>query len=123
MKRAKDEEFKIQAAFINYVRLAHPNVLLTISPAGFIMSAGMAMKMSRMGYTKGTPDVMFFEPRGCFHGLFIEFKTPKGKTQPSQVEFITKLQARGYWCNICRSSEEGITALEEYLALSHNSLD
>lgn len=108
-------EYRIQADFIRYLELMYPDILRTISPAGFIMSAGMAMKMMRMGYRKGTPDVMVFEPRGNWHGLFIEFKDPKGVTSDAQKVFHSALRDRGYCCVVCHSTEEAILTTTQYL--------
>jgi hypothetical protein len=98
-----------------YLELMHPDALYTISPAGFIMSAGMAMKMMRMGYRKGTPDVLIFEPRASSHGFFIEFKDPKGKTSESQETFLRLARFRGYHTAVCFSTSSAITELEKYL--------
>lgn len=117
----KQSEFSIQAAFVLQVQLSYPDLLFTISPAGFIMSAGQAMKMMRMGYRKGTPDVLIFEPRGPFHGLLIEFKAPGGVISDSQREFMRLATDRGYKCHFCFSTAEGITVLREYL-ISPNPL-
>lgn len=111
----KISEYHIQAAFIRYLDLMHPDLLYTISPAGFIMSAGQAMKMVRMGYRKGTPDVLIFEPRASRHGFFIEFKALGGKVSESQIEFLGLARDRGYHTAICYSDTEAIKALEEYL--------
>jgi len=116
MSRAKDE-FKIQADFVRYVELMYPDLLYTISPAGFIMSAGMAMKMVRMGYRKGTPDILFFEPRGAYHGFLMEIKTQDGKTSEAQETFLGLAREREYAIAICRSVDEAISALRRYLAV------
>jgi hypothetical protein len=113
---SRQSEYQIQAAFIRYLELMYPDMLYTISPAGFIMSPGMARKMMNMGYRKGTPDVLIFEPRGSWHGFFIEFKTPKGKTSESQFEFLESARARCYYTRICYSSTEAIQVLESYLS-------
>jgi len=108
-------EYQIQSAFIRYLDLMYPDLLYTISPAGFIMSAGMAMKMMRMGYRKGTPDVMIFEPRGSLHGFFIEFKCPGDKTSESQDLFLALARSRGYGTAVCFDAASAITLLDEYL--------
>jgi hypothetical protein len=117
MIKSADPEFRIQAAFIQYVELMHPTLLYTISPAGFIMSAGMGMKMVRMGYRKGTPDITFYEPRGSYHGLLIEFKAPGGTVSDAQKDFIQQADDRGYKTAICFSTAQGIAILDEYLRL------
>ena len=109
-------EYQIQTAFVNYLQLKHPDLLYTISPAGFIMSAGMAMKMMRMGYRKGTPDLTIYEPRGQYHGLFLEFKKPGGKVSPEQITFLLTAREKGYAAFDTHSTEEAISLLEGYLA-------
>lgn len=108
-------EYAIQSAFIRYMELMHPDILLTISPAGFIMSAGMARKMVNMGYRKGTPDVLIFEPRATSHGFFIEFKAPGGKTSESQESFLALARQKGYGTAVCFDTASAITIIEEYL--------
>lgn len=108
-------EFKIQADFVLQTQLQYPGLLFTISPAGFIMSAGQAMKMARLGYRAGTPDVLFFEPRGIFHGLLIEFKAPRGTISDAQREFVRLAQERGYKCHFCYSTAQGIEVLDTFL--------
>jgi hypothetical protein len=108
-------EYAIQSAFIRYLELMYPDLLYTISPAGFIMSAGMAMKMMRMGYRKGTPDLMIFEPRGPWHGLLIEFKDPKGTVSEAQATFLAEAQVRDYQIAVCYSTNSAIALIEQYL--------
>ena len=112
---SRQSEYQIQAAFIRYIELMYPDMLYTISPAGFIMSPGMARKMMAMGYTKGTPDVMIFEPRGNQHGFFIEFKAQGGKTSESQDIFLASLRSRNYHIAVCFSTAAAIQVLESYL--------
>lgn len=115
--KATDPEFRIQAAFITTVELCYPDLLATIAPSGFIMSAGMAMKMMRMGYRKGTPDWLCLEPRGPFFGLLIEFKAPRGTISDAQREFAHLAQRRGYKVAFCFSTSASLAILAEYLRL------
>lgn len=117
MIKATDPEFKIQSEFITYLKMKYPDLLYTISPAGFIMSAGMAMKMMRMGYQKGTPDLLILEPRASYHGLLIEFKAPGGTTSPNQDTFLAQAAKRLYKVHVCYSVDEAIKHAEWYLTL------
>lgn len=118
MIKAKDPEFKIQADFVQQVRLFYPDLLFTISPAGFIMSAGMGMKMMRLGYTKGTPDVLIFEPRGPYHGFLFEFKAPGGKISPEQVDFMSRARKCGYAVAVVYETTFACALLAGYLKLA-----
>jgi len=113
---ARRDEYAIQSAFVRYLELMYPELLYTISPAGFIMSAGMAMKMMRMGYRKGTPDLTIYEPRGEWHGLFIEFKDPKGTVSEQQRKFLDQAFENGYHTAVCYSTDQAIKTLTDYLS-------
>lgn len=76
---------------------------------------GQQMKVNRQGYTAGVPDLFIYEPRGPFSGLAIEFKSANGRLNPKQVEFIEKLNARGYRAEVARSVEEAKSICQEYL--------
>jgi hypothetical protein len=109
-------EAEIQTKLVTYLTIQHPRILFTISPAGFIQSAGMAKRSKAMGYRKGTPDLLFFEPRAWFHGLLVELKAG---TQPSdeQRAFIRQAVDRGYATAVCYSYEEARDTIENYLGL------
>jgi hypothetical protein len=118
---ARNDVYAIQSAFIRYLELMYPDLLYTISPAGFIMSAGMAMKMMRMGYRKGTPDLTIYAPRGGYHGLFIEFKDPKGTVSEQQRKFLDQAFENGYATAVCYSCDEAIGILTSYLSSASSS--
>ncbi|MDD4352281.1 MAG: VRR-NUC domain-containing protein [Candidatus Gracilibacteria bacterium] len=90
-------------------------MLITISPAGLIMSIGMAMKMKKMGYMKGTPDIMIFRPTDVYHGLFLEFKKPGGVISEEQKDFLAELKRLRYKTKVVYSTDEAINTLEMYL--------
>ena len=84
---------------------------------------GTAKKMKMMGYIRGCPDIMIFEPHGKFAGLFIELKVPAvpgiqkaGKISPWQAEFLEKLQANGFEAVIAFGAREAIEMIDDYMA-------
>jgi hypothetical protein len=52
-----------------------------------------------------------------FHSLRIEFKTEKGKQQPSQKEWQELVEKYGNKYVICRSFDEFRNTIKQYLAL------
>lgn len=125
-KRKLGPEEAIQQGFIEETYRLYPvgtdrEILLTCSPAGYKMPKLMRIKFSqwaaKMGYRKGTLDVTILEPRGEYHGLFIEFKSPKGSLEPEQKEVIRLLQARGYAVAVCKSIEHANKVRDWYLGL------
>ena len=112
-KKNSDLEYQYQCAVKKYLDLK--KVLYTASAGGMRTSIGTAVKMKKAGYKKGTPDIMIFEPRGRYHGLFIEMKTEKGTVKPEQKVFLTELITRDYMAVICRNPAEAITIIDKYL--------
>jgi len=115
-----EEEYQIAVA--NYLKIKYPDVIFTISPALFIKSIFMAKRIKSLGYRAGTPDLMIFEPKGIYSGLFIEMKTPKtyfcekGTVSKEQNVMIDLLNARGYKAVVCYGSNEAEIVIDEYMA-------
>lgn len=76
------------------------------------------VKMLLMGYSPGIPDVMIYEPRGCYHGLCIEFKTPRGILSDNQVRWRDALRERGYYWVCARSATHAAAVTCVYLQMS-----
>lgn len=105
-----------QVAVVNWLREAYPDCLFTASCGGMRTSIGVAKKMKKSGYTSGCPDLIIAEPRGKFHGLWVEMKRTQGGTvSASQKEWISKLLARGYQAVICRGYAAAVEAIKFYL--------
>jgi hypothetical protein len=110
-------EQQLQIKVANWIRLRYPTLLWTISPAGLVRGANMAVQMKRMGYTNGTPDILIFEPHGRFHGLFIELKVEGGKVSEDQRKFIEKAAALGYATAVCFFWKDAVSTIDNYLNL------
>ena len=53
--------------------------------------------MKAEGVLAGVPDLVVAEPRGGYHGLYVEMKRATGGSVSSkQDDVMTKLRARGY---------------------------
>jgi len=113
----KHDEYDIQCKFVQAVRQYYPDLLFTISPQSMKLPMRTAVGFSRLGYRKGTPDVTIHEPRGKYHGLFIEFKSEKGKLTKEQQEFKELAEKRGYCFKMHRSASEAFQALKHYLCI------
>lgn len=83
-------------------------------------------RAKREGSRPGIPDIMVAVPKrpspathGAttkhYSGLFVEMKTAKGVVSDEQEEAMGYLTARGYKCVICRSADEAIKVIKEYL--------
>ena len=111
------KEYFLQVAVVNYVQYIYPNVLFCASAGGMRTNIGTAVKMKRMGYKKGFPDLFFYEPRKKYLGLAIELKTDKGIISPEQRDWNKCLNSRGYKAVICFGDKEAIKVIDEYFSL------
>lgn len=122
--RHKDIEFQEQMQLAYWLR--GQDILFTTSIAGVNLSKTARGKAKAAGYLPGTPDVMIFEPRGVFKGLFIEMKRPaipgvcdRGTATPEQLDFHSKARARNYAAVICYDATEAMNVVKIYLEIKN----
>jgi hypothetical protein len=104
----KHIEIQIQKNSVMWFRLQYPNIsrLLFAVPNGGARNRREAAIMKGEGVTAGVADVILLYPSSGFHSLSIEFKTEKGKQQPSQKERQELVEKYGNKYVICRSFDE-----------------
>ncbi len=86
-------------------------------PNGGHRHPAVARKLRLEGVSPGVPDLFLAQPRGDYHGLFIEMKSAKGKASPIQKLWLKNLDSAGYCCCIAYSADEAISDISSYLAL------
>ncbi len=108
-----------QKVVVEYLRLRR--LLFTATLGGVRLSIGQASQLKRQGYSKGVPDLLIFEPKGVYLGLFIELKRkkvkgqPKGKMSPEQEVWLSELSKRKYYACVCHGADEAIETIEKYM--------
>lgn len=121
---AESKEKDIQKAVVQFIRKYYPDVVFCAS-VGEVNEYGLsqAQRFSKIGsrigqgYLPGYPDIQFNEPRGKFHGLFLELKKPKGKVDEKQVSIRQKLLAKGYQHHITYNYLSTLRKIVEYMNL------
>lgn len=125
--RNQATEDQEQMAFVEYIEKAHPNLVFFAVPNGeerpskendkgerYSLSA---QRLKRLGVKSGVPDLVFAEPRGQFHGLYVEMKRRKGgKESEAQKKWRADLWLRGYKSVVCAGVDDAILQLNGYLA-------
>lgn len=115
------KEDHLQKACVDWFRLQHRNLMITSFPAGYVFGGDKTQRaitgkrMKDMGYLVGIPDLLIPHANRFYFGLFVELKTETGKLSKEQKEVIGKLEHEGYKCSVCRSVEEFIETVNEYL--------
>jgi hypothetical protein len=104
-------EAQEQAAFVQYVRIKHPDILIFAIPNGGSRNKAEASRMKAGGVVAGIPDL--FVPK---FRLWIEMKRRKGGTvSAKQKEIMHQLELVGYVCRVCRGADEAIALMEEVI--------
>ena len=67
-------EQTLHEAVCRYIKLQYPNVMFNSDMSGFRLTKGQAIRAKKMRSTNGYPDLVIYEARGGYFGLFIELK-------------------------------------------------
>jgi hypothetical protein len=111
-------EHDIQAAFIQWAA-NHPDPrtgMIFAIPNGGLRSPKTGATLKREGVRAGVPDLFLAAPSAGYHGLFIEFKTEKGRVSGDQKNWIRALRDQKYKVALCRSLEDAIGITQSYLS-------
>jgi len=114
-KKNGQPEHEMQVQIVNFLKSHPSHPLFTATVGGVRLAAHTAMKMKAAGYSKGTPDLLIFEPRGGYHGLALEVKTEKGRPSDEQKKWIIDLTERGYYAKITKGYNETVEVIKKYL--------
>jgi hypothetical protein len=122
-------EKELLEVICRFLKDAYPNVIYRIDfAAGMKMSIGQAMKQKRLQHSRAYPDIFIAEPRGKYHGLFIELKKSlsvlrkkdgdliKDRHVIEQKEMLDSLQERGYRAIFTYGYHNTVANINEYLS-------
>ncbi|GAB3721114.1 hypothetical protein GCM10027594_01360 [Hymenobacter agri] len=87
-------------------------------PNGVNTDTVTAARQKATGLKSGVSDTFLPEPRGVYHGLYIEFKTPVGVLSQNQKDFINAMRPKGYCCVVLDSQPAFEALITDYLALT-----
>lgn len=112
------EEDRIQTSCLRWFRCQYPklNKLLIHVPNGGSRNVIEASKLKGMGVTPGVSDLILLTPKKGYGSLCIEMKTNKGRQSPAQHEWELEAISAGNKYALCRSVDEFINAVNDYLS-------
>lgn len=116
-KKPTDDEHKIQCACVRWFRLKYPklrNILFAI-PNGGRRDAVTGKKLKEEGATSGVSDLILLRNNRFYGALAIEMKKPGGYQSPAQKEWQKEVEAMGNKYVVCRSLDEFMKAITDYL--------
>lgn len=113
----RDEEHKLQCACVRWFHLQYPawRGLLFAVPNGARRDCITGKRLKDEGVLPGVSDLLLLYPSGPYHALCIEMKTPKGRQSVAQTQWQDTVQKAGCKYTVCRSLDDFITTIREYL--------
>lgn len=120
-------ERTLHRAVCDYIRLQYPDVIFNtdLSGAGKLtMGQAIALKALRSG--RGFPDLVIYEPKNDFCGLFLELKREGTKVYnkkfvgatphiEEQIQMLEKLNDKGYAACFAVGFDEAKKIIDNYL--------
>lgn len=115
--KSSPREEDIQKSCINWFDLVHcPLSQLMFHVANEDrQSARKGHRYRLLGVRSGVSDLVLLVPNRHHHGLCIEMKTLAGTQRKTQKEFQKKVEKQGYKYVICRSLDDFMREVDEYL--------
>ncbi len=123
----KQPEYEIQCAFVRYMALRYPRIVVFSDTAAHIGKTMRQQKRANALQTKGKqPDTFIAQPSGDYAGLWLEFKaeTPfkkdgvtlkKNEHIEGQLDTMRALEAAGYACAFVWSRDMAADVVQSYL--------
>jgi len=125
----KHLEFELQVRVCEYLNTHFPDTLfLSDTVASLKLTMGQAMRNKKIQKDSfKTPDLIIFEPKGCYNGLFIELKIDspfkkdgtlkKSEHLDGQWKSILDLRRKGYYANFATGFDEAKNIIDWYMSL------
>ena len=122
-----DKEEAVHIAICDYIRAKYPYAIFTSESSGIRVFWKQAKALKRMRSSAGLPDIMIFEPRKSYYGLFLEvkredfavYKKDGGLVSNThiqeQVNILHRLKQRGYMAEFVRGFEDAKALIDYYL--------
>ena len=126
--KPQSKEQEIHIAICQYIRNKYPDVLFSSESGGIRVSMGLAKKLKLMRSCDKLPDLMIFEPRKQYKGLFLEikkddvtiYKKGGGFTSNEHIigqrNILHKLNEKGYLALFVVGYDHAIQVLEYYFS-------
>jgi hypothetical protein len=120
-------ESQVHTAICKYLQTQYPKVLFTSEQSGLKVTKNQAVQLKKTRSCSGLPDIMIFEPRHNYHGLFLEVKkegtiiyrkdgdlTANSHIR-KQEEILHQLNSKGYMAEFVVGFDEAKVLIDYYL--------
>lgn len=123
-----DKEEVVHIAICDYIRAKYPYAIFTSESSGIRVFWKQAKALKRMRSSAGLPDIMIFEPRKNYYGLFLEVKRESFAVYKKdggivsndhikeQENILHRLKQRGYMAEFVRGFDDAKALIDYYLS-------
>lgn len=113
----KFQESRLQISCVTYFDYAYPKLKLNLFsiPNEGARSPANGARMKAQGRRAGVADMFLSVSNGTTHGLFIEFKSGKGKQSETQVAFQKAVESQNYLYEVITDFDSFQNLIEKYL--------
>ncbi len=108
-------EDKLQSECVKWFRLQYPQHTLFAIPNGGNRSIITGSLLKKTGTLAGVADLFLMHSEHGYNGLFVEMKVGKNKLTDTQQQFCFKATNAGYSYKVCKSFDEFMTVINEYI--------
>ena len=111
-------EFDLHVKVVEFIRKKYPHVILIAGLGELQTSDESRIQSWQKGYTAGQPDLILLKPNSQYHGMAIEFKSPKScevDASHKQKVCLAKLRKVGYKVILSNVYEDILLTVAEYM--------
>lgn len=121
-------ESVVHRQLCDLVRIKWPDAIFNSDGAGNMLTKAQAGMAKMLRCHSGFPDWMLAEPRGQYHGMFLELKREgtglylkngtlsRNAHVQEQAEMLQQLVKRGYYANFAEGYDDAAAQVERYMA-------
>ena len=129
------KEAGLHLAVAHYLALQYPKLLFNTDLSGLRLTMGQSMVVKRLRSSNSFPDIVIYEPKGPYYGLFIELKHREARlvrkdgylvADPrirDQNRMLRKLSSLGYLARFGHGFDQTLLLIEWYMSLEDNNIE
>jgi|ERR1035437_1985728 hypothetical protein len=122
-------EKELHSQVCQYLKIQYPKVLFNSDMAGAMkLTIGQATQISKLRSNKGFPDIVIYEPRGEYNGMFLELKRGGESLFKKDGDYVTDhikeqhlcialLASKGYYATFAIGWDEAREKIDFYLKI------
>ncbi len=117
-----------------YIKHNYPDVIFTSESSGIKLTIGQAVTLKKMRSGRALPDLMLFEARRGYGGMFLEIKREgtaiykrngeikRDKHLQEQEEVLSRLTDKGYFAKFVVGYDNAVALIDYYLENKKQSM-